>query len=111
MDPVYILITAEWQTATKQTSNYVQSWRKPAARHMRVASFIADQAPKDCGQPNSDQGGSGMDSSRPSFHPIHCAASQGMVPAARVMLNEGRAHQVSFFCLRVFVVGERFDRR
>ena len=88
MDPVYILITAEWQTATKQTSNYVQSWQKPVARHMKVAAFIAGQAPKDCGRPNSDQGCREVVASEPNFHPIHCAASQGMVPAAFVMLKE-----------------------
>lgn len=108
MDPVYILITAEWQTATKQTSNYVQCWQKPAARHMKVASFIAGQAPKDCGRPNSNQGCPGVGSSRPSFHPIHCAASQGMVPAARVMLNQSRGHQVScvfvVFCLGCLMI-------
>lgn len=99
MNPVHVLLSAEWETAIKITSNHVQSWHKPAARHMKVAAFIAGQAVHDWGRPNSVQGRPVAFASRPTFHPIHCAASQGMVPAVRVLLEQSACHQVSFVFL------------
>eukprot|EP00904_Undaria_pinnatifida_P008498 jgi/Undpi1/4779/HiC_scaffold_19.g08132.m1 len=93
MEPVCILITTEWNATIKQTAIDGQSWEKPASRHIKLAAFVAGPATagkKDSnGRTTSNQECPGV----ASFHPIHCAASQGMLSAARQMLKESCSDQ------------------
>lgn len=104
MDPAYILTAAEWATAIAKSGDDVQSWGKLLGRHIKLAAIVAGHAlpsKKVCVRPRSHNESSVMvaQSTWPSFHPIHCAASQGMLSAARQMLEESCSSQVS--CFRV----------
>lgn len=88
-----IVDSPEWRAAAglpqpsqtfqdEQQEKRRHSWARAASRHAKLAGVVAGVA---------EENGGGQQHQHPGqplpFHPLHCAASQGMITAGRLLLQ------------------------
>lgn len=111
-----IVDSPEWRAAAglplpsqplhdEQQKKRRHSWARAASRHAKLAGVVAGVADETtyCGVQQAHQYYPGQ---RLPFHPLHCAASQGMISAGRLLLqrcSSNKNQHVSrlFFVLHV----------
>lgn len=105
MDAESVVNTPEWKSVLGETSKQ-ESWKRCASRHIKLADFVgkldfANGSSGNTGAPRRSASTSlgGEDYNEvvaANFHPFHCAASQGVIPAGQHILNRTRGDNDGF---------------
>lgn len=70
------------QSSSDREEQQYRSWVRAASKHLRILEVVQSVA-EGSGNDESDQ----ANSHQLPFHPLHCAASQGMTTAAKLLLQ------------------------
>lgn len=98
MDVAQVLSSASWQIPASAAAAVVaggaiptEAWRKLLAAHLRLAVFVCNgdvNGGRSNGAPNGGRGGiMNVLHQQPHPHPLHCAASQGIIRAGIALIQ------------------------